>query len=131
MIVRTLVKEEDRMDFLPKHLNNYFFMYENYVYDLMRHYCKDYTGGFWDFYELSNGGMYMSFDSNEPIRAVNYLNQFDDTMSPDAASIAINMFALYALIEKSQIEHYSNLYYKLKDFGMEHKEADKIYWLID
>lgn len=131
MITRTLVEEKDRLNFLPKYLKSEFFVFEGMVYQFMDWFCENYNGGFWDFYELSNGGMYMSYTGEEPLKVRNDLNHFNDTMSPDAASIAINVFALYALIERNESDYYSSLYRKLRDYGMEHEEADKIYWLLD
>jgi hypothetical protein len=59
-IAARLVPDPERMGFLPKHFGSRRYLQgENAVYDWMRRLCPDYTGGFWDFVELSNGGFYM------------------------------------------------------------------------
>ena len=48
-----------RMGTLPRHFGPHMMALEGRVFDLMREYCADYSGGCWQFYELSNGGFYM------------------------------------------------------------------------
>ncbi len=55
------VEETARMDFLPTVFGSRLMMHgEAQVYAWMRKLSADYKGGFWQFYNLSNGGFYMA-----------------------------------------------------------------------
>jgi len=51
-----------------------------------------YDGGTWELKELSNGGFYMSLRRDEPIHAANHAAYWSGDMSPEAFSIAVNMY---------------------------------------
>jgi len=131
MISKRLVPENKRLDFLPRHFGNRFLMFENMVYSFMNHFCEDYSGGYWQFYTLSNGGAFMSLDSDKTFNVCNPMNYFDGKISAEAASIGVNIFALNALLNDPCDEKLIDLYYALKDFGAEHKEAPAILGFID
>lgn len=135
-ITKSLVLENKRSAFLPRHCGPYFFAFENAVFDWMAALCEEYSGGYWHFYETSNGGFYMALDHAARMRVVVPSNDTGETMSAEAASIAANLFALNALCWK--IEHNRELqsrfvdaYYALRDFALEHEEAPAILRVID
>ena len=131
MIIKTLVKEEDRLDFLPKHLGKKFLKFEMLTYAFMDNFCEEYSGGFWNFWTLDNGGILMTLDSTESFKVINPLNYFEDTMSAQAASVGMNLFALNDLANRTQDEKLADYFYALRDFASEHPEASKIFQLID
>ena len=131
MIEKTLIPEEKRMDFLPKHLGNHFLKFEMLVYSFMDTFCEEYSGGYWEFYSLSNGGMFISVSGDPQYRVVNAMNYFDDTLSAEAASIGINLFALNAILCETRDEHIFDLYDHLYDFVADHPESAKILRFID
>lgn len=131
MIDKLIVPEKNRLDFLPRHFGKRFFMFENMVYSFMDHFCEEYSGGYWQFYTLSNGGAFMSLDSDKTFSVCNPMNYFEGKMSAEAASIGVNIFALNALLSKACDEKLIDLYYALKDFGAEHHEAQAILGFID
>ena len=106
-------------------------MFENMVFSFMDHFCEEYSGGYWQFYNLSNGGVFISLDSDETFSVCNPMNYFEGKMSAEAASIAVNMFAMNALMFEPCDEKLIDLYYALKDFGVEHNEAQAILGFID
>ena len=66
----TLISEEKvpgnlRGKFLPTKLPKVFIQYESMVFHYMGEFCKDYAGGYWDFFTLSNDGFYMSLQSEK------------------------------------------------------------------
>lgn len=131
MITKTLVAEDKRMDFLPKYIGKPFFKYELLVYRFMDMFCENYMGGYWQFYELSNGGMFICIDEEKSFRVCNDMNYFDDSMSGEAVSLGVNMCALNALMDCPNPDRYIDLYYQLRDFICEHKETNKILRFID
>lgn len=137
-IEASLVAEDDRLSFLPKHLGEKLMMqFESAVYLWMRSLAPDYSGGHWNFHELSNGGFYMapSKSRNFQMRSPNYA-QYEVSM--DAAGIIATMFALNEIInriafdeEQDPPEHLVEGYYFLRDFIVDHPEAAAIFALID
>ncbi len=131
------VPEGDRLSFLPKHFGKLMMKFEGTVYLWMRRLSTDYTGGYWNFYELSNGGFYMAL-SGERRFQFNSLNYAQEEVSADAAGVIVTMFALNAIIngiayeeEPDLSENFIEGYYRLRDFAAEHAESRKIFALID
>lgn len=131
MITRTLIAEKDRYKFLPCHCGKWhYMMFETAVYAAARRLCPDYTGGYWDFYDLSNGGWYMSLDSEKPCRVVWELNGFEGTMTPDAFGITSCLYAYNAMFG-SRDELFVPAYHALRDYALEHAESELILAAID
>ena len=131
------VTERDRLSFLPKHFGKLMMKFEGTVYLWIRRLSTDYTGGSWNFYELSNGGFYMapSCDKQFQFDSPNYAQE---EVSADAAGVIVTMFALNAIINGIACEEESDLsenfikgYYLLRDFAAEHAENRKIFAIID
>ena len=130
-IKKTLVPENQRLGFLLQKLGKDCLLFEINVYAQMDWLCPEYKGGYWQFYNLSNGGFYMALEREEPLRVVFPNNYFDEPMSTDAASIAANLFALNGLCWKAGNAHLSDAYYALRDYGAAHKEGARIMRVID
>lgn len=132
--VATLVSEEDRLDFLPRHFGKHMLTVENYLYAQLAKLCPTYTGGYWHFYELSNGGCYLA-PSRETYPLVYDDNFFEATVSGDAAGIIVSLFTfshVSFLLEDDplgpRVAHYFHL---LRDFAADHPEAGLIDRAID
>lgn len=54
------VGNDERMQMLPRHFGRDMLTVEYAVYAFMRKLTTQYAGGYWSFFELSNGGFYMS-----------------------------------------------------------------------
>lgn len=131
------VTERDRLSFLPRHFGKLMMKFESSVYLWIRRLSTDYTGGYWNFYELSNGGFYMapSGDKQFQFDSPNYAQE---EVSADAAGVIATMFALNAIIngiayevESDLSEDFIKVYYLLRDFAAEHAENRKIFAIID
>ena len=60
-VTRTLVPEDRRLAVTAELFGTWFPMrIEPVVYTITERLSKDYYGGYWEFYTLSNGGFYMS-----------------------------------------------------------------------
>ena len=133
-IVATLVPEEERLKFLPGHFGRHMLTVEHALYSQFAKLCPTYTGGYWHFYELSNGGCYLA-PSREQYPLVQSGNFFEATVSGDAAGIIVSLFTfshVSFMLEDDpfspQIAHYFHL---LRDFAADHPEAGLIYRAID
>lgn len=132
IITKTLIPEAKRLDFLPSKLGKYALEFEMVVYGWMDKLCEAYKGGYWQFYALSNFGFYIAFEHEEVLRVQWPDNYSDEEMSPEAASIAANLFALNSLCWKYPSEgDFTQDYYLLREFAAQHSEGAKIMRVID
>lgn len=130
IVTCTKVDSEQMGDILPTLFPNLFLVFENTVYSFMEKICTEYQGGFWDFYQLSNGGFFMAPLRNKVVSiTVPFGNGFSDTLSMEAAGIVATLMAYCQLceIDRGMAEHY----HKLLDFAGCHSESGKIFAAID
>lgn len=126
------VAEADRLDFLPRYFTpRWMLRGESLVYSWMRRLSSDYQGGYWEFYELSNGGFYLALTGQEALRLSVEGNGFDGVVSADAAGIIATLFALNHLACETRSEGIIDLYDALRDFALEHSERASILHAID
>lgn len=131
LIQSTLVSNKLRGSFLPKHLGNNYLRFESMIYQMMDHFCKNYSGGYWEFYELSNNGFYMAPQSGEPYNLFIEGNGYEDIVSNDAAGIIVTSYVLNKLVWMTESELLVDKYYFLLDFAGQHPESGQIFAAID
>jgi len=127
----TLVPEQQRMSFLPKHFGQRLMIRgELTVYGWLDRLSKEYSGGYWHYYEIPNG-FYMAPAGYETLRIIWPLNWCDRTMSADAAGIVATLYALCELCSQQRSDDLAEKYHALRDFAGEHAEASAIFAAID
>ncbi len=133
-IVATLVPDKDRLTFLPRHFGHHMLTVENALYALFAKLCPTYTGGYWHFYDLSNGGCYLA-PSRETYPLVHADNFFEATVSGDAAGIIVSLFTFshvsFSLEDVPFGPRIAQYFHLLRDFAADHPEAGLIYCAID
>jgi hypothetical protein len=103
------------------------------VYTITDRIAEDYHGGFWDFWELSNGGFYMSPRSDERFN-VSCDNGYDGAMSVDELGITVCLYAYSNLsfgIESQFTNTCAQQYHWLRDYALDHDEAGAIFRAVD
>lgn len=134
-ITAKLVAEDDRLSFFPTYFGKYFMAGEKLLYAHASKFVKDYDGGYWNFYTLSNGGFFCALATDEVQHLVIADNYFSETMSAEAAGIALTLFVLgrllSALIPDSEIVRFNDLHYRLREFVYYHPEKEAILRAID
>jgi len=130
-VTATRVPETKRIYTLPRHFGRQLLMGEALVYQSLQSVCEAYSGGFWDFFELSNGGFYMAPRAEGPLRIQCEGNGFDGGMSCDAAGIVACMMAFNALAWQTREARFGELFYQLSAFAAQHAEAALIFAAID
>lgn len=130
-IIARKCPDSQRKGFLFKHCGNDFIRFEQTIFATMERFNPTYDGGYWNFLNLSNGGFYMSLESDESFPITQASNYFDDVLSADALSIGIGLYVLNMLAWKTESKKYIDAYYSLRDFACEHKESAKILAFID
>ena len=132
-VTRELVPEARRMATVERLFGIHFpLKLEPVIYGITERMAENYSGGFWTFYTLSNGGFYMAPASDEHFE-VACLNQYKGTLSADALGITACLYA------------YSNLsfaegrfgrvcachYHRLREYMMDHPEVRAILGATD
>lgn len=135
-VTAALVAEKARMSFLPAYFGPRFFLRgETLVYAWLQRLSKNYEGGNWDYYTLSNGGFYMAPTMEGLLRIVVEGNGFVGNMSADAAGIVVTLYTLGQLArENHRINDVDNLikrYHFLREFVYGHAERRMIFSAID
>jgi Antirestriction protein len=121
-----------RMAFLPRVFGpRHVIVGESAVFNWMKSLCPAYSGGFWDFVDLSNGGFYLRLQTDTPTFLVRVDgNGFEGELTPDAASIVATLFAINQLLFTGA-EHLDDAFYKLRDYALQQPEARHIVSAID
>lgn len=130
-ITVTRVPEQERMEILPRYFGRHMIRAEVAVYTAMEALCDAYHGGFWDYFELSNGAFYMAPRLEGPLQIACESNGYAGEMSADAAGIVASLFALNAMTWTTEDARFGQLYYGLLDFVDHHPEAAAIFAAID
>src|SRR5882724_9650190 len=118
IIVATIVPDAERLDFLPRHFGPLMLHVERQVYSWLSTLSADYSGGYFNFYRLSNHGAYMAPVSPERLRISVHTNDFYDRLTADAAGITATLFALSSLaFQLPRFEILSTRFHQLRDFA--------------
>ena len=129
-ITATPVPENYRLAFLPRHFPRYFMQAESAVFLHMSNLCARYTGGYWEFFDLSNGGCYLA--PRDGAYALVAPNGFEATVSGDVAGLIASLYAFSHLAFKYQAtDVFSERYHQLREFALEHAESEAILAAID
>jgi len=103
------------------------------VYGLTENMSEDYHGGYWDFWELSNGGFYMSPNSHNTFK-VSCMNDYVGEMSGDALGITACLYA-YSHLSFGQESQFTDTcaqqYHWLREYALDHDEAGDIFRAVD
>ena len=132
-IIATLVPEHRRMDVADKHFGIRFpISVEPMIFQFASQLAPAYNGGYWSFYQLSNGGFYMAPNRDEPF-AVIADNGYEGSMSADALGITASLYSYSNLSfgEGSFGEKCGRHYHWLYEFAMQHPEVTAIRAAID
>ena len=121
------VPDDARIHILPRHFGRHMLAVEDAVYRWMRRLAPGYSGGYWHFYELSNGGFYMAPECEPLLLRV----AGKGLMSSTAAGITACLFSFSHLSFRIAEEAITSHYHQLRDFAVEHPEAGAILAAID
>jgi hypothetical protein len=125
------IANDERLQSLPRHFGRHMLTVESAVYAFMRRLANPYSGGYWAFFELSNGGFYMAPECDSELSVCVDGNGFEGTMSAEAAGITVCLFALSHLSFQIADESIAEHFHRLRDFALEHAEASVILAAID
>ena len=133
-ITRQRVKDDQRINHTAEIFGIAFPLHlEPYVYAVTKAIAREYNGGYWEFYALSNGGFYMAPNSESSFH-VACENGFEGDLSADALGIAACLYA-YSQLSFTTNNEFAEIctrqYHMLRDYMLEHSEVQVILGTID
>lgn len=137
-ISASVIPDNRRMAFLPLLFGAWFATAENAIYRKAEHHIDGYSGGEWDFMELTIGGGYLVWKGAERVLFSVPGNGFEGEMSADAAGIVLTIFTLNHLAwhaYERECQHVCDKLItqqeRLKMYADQHPEAGLIFRAID
>lgn len=133
IITATLVPESSRMDVADNHFGIRFpLTVEPTIFQFATQLASAYSGGYWHFYTIDNGGFFMAPRLDEVFQIIAD-NGYEGTMSAEALGITACMYAFSNLSfgEGTFGEKCAKHYRRLYEFAIQHAEAGAIRAAID
>ena len=126
------IKENARINHTAEQFGSNFPMaLEPAIYTFADRLSPDYSGGYWHFYQLSNGGFYMAPDDDEPYLVISD-NGFEGMMSADALGITACLYTYSHLSFNPDLDEIcTEHYHLLREFMLDHAEVRTILSAID
>jgi hypothetical protein len=105
---------------------------EPFIYSITASIAREYNGGYWEFYALSNGGFYMAPNS-DMLFNVSCENGFEGNLTADALGITACLYAYSNLSFSGDefAETCAQQYHWLREYMLGHPEAGAILRAID
>ncbi len=132
-IINAIVPESERLNIVDGLFGMaYMLKLEPAVFSIAEALAESYTGGYWEFHDLSNGGFYMA-PTHDTEFDVSCENGFEGKLSPDAFGITV---CLYAYSELSfggdrLAQTCADQYHLLREWVAVHPQAKAIFAAID
>lgn len=133
IITAVRIPESQRMDVADEHFGIRFpLTVEPMIYQFATQLASAYSGGYWHFYSLSDGGFFMAPEMADTFEVVAD-NGYQDTMTAEALGITACLYAFSNLsFTKGPFgEKCADRYHQLYEFAMQHPEAAAIRSAID
>jgi len=133
LITRELVLEDQRLAVTERYFSiNFPMQIEPVVFGITERMAREYSGGYWDFYTLSNGGFYMA-PSGDDVFHVTCDNMFEGDLSADALGITACLYAYSHLsFSNTRFARVSACHYhRLREYMFEHPEVREILGATD
>ena len=133
VISRNLVADNQRTPITADLFGVYFpLQLEPFVFAIASKLSDDYSGGYWHFYQLGNGGFYMAPDSDGQFQVASE-NGHECFMTADALGITTTLYA-YSHLSFGQSEFADvcgEHFHRLREYMFGHAEAGNILRIID
>lgn len=132
IIEATQVPQQQRLQFLPKHFGMRHMMRgEALIYGWARRLVEGYTGGYWEFFDLNNGGFFVVPNGAATLH-VRAPNGFEADMAPEAAGIVVTLYALCQIANETEEDSLIEKYHALREYAVHtHPQGASIAAAID
>lgn len=133
-IIRKTLSGDERINIPAELFGDHFpFRLEPFIFDMAGRLSRDYDGGYWQMYELTNGAFFMAPDEDKPFR-VSCENGYQGTLSADAFGITVCLYA-YSHLAFTDDEDFADTcteqFHLLREYMLEHPEVKQILRAID
>lgn len=109
-----------------------FATFEVVIFTIMGQFCDEYTGGYWEYCTLPNGGAFICPDlGHETLTLFNMHNGNEAILSPEAAGVAVCLMLYSQWSFRTESEVLVNRFHQLRDYAIQHPETSAIFYLID
>lgn len=109
-----------------------FTTFEVVIFTIMDQFCDEYTGGYWEYCTLPNGGAFIYPDlEHETLTLFNMHNGNEASLSPEAAGVAVCLMLYSQWPFRTESEVLVERFYQLRDYAIQHSESSAIFHLID
>ena len=132
-IAKTRIPGDQRYDHVDRIFGIHFpLRLEPVIFTFADRLSKDYTGGYWNFYALSNGGFFMAPES-DALFTVYADNGFQVKMSAEAFGITACLYAYSNLSfgDGELAEECAKQFHLLREYMLDHPEVGAILAAID
>lgn len=129
-ITRTAATGSIRLGTLPFVFGRYALWVESMAFEWARRVDEGYDGGYWELYNLSNGGFYMATQGQDK-RSISTPNGYEAEVSADAAGIIVCLYALCELANRTENDLLIEKYHQLREYARLHDEREEILAAID
>jgi len=133
MITKEIVSDECRADHVDRLFGLDFpLRLEPTVFSFADRLSEDYTGGYWNFYALGNGGFFMAPES-DALFTVHADNGFQGKMSAVAFGVTACLYAYCNLSfgDGESAEECAKQFHLLREYMLDHPEVGAILSAID
>jgi hypothetical protein len=132
-VTRELIPDDRRAAVVERLFGlHYPLQLEPVIYGITDRMAKDYSGGYWEFYTLSNGGFYMA-PSGDDVFHVTCDNMFEGDLSADALGITASLYGFSHLsFSDGRFGRVCACHYhRLREYMFEHPEVRAILGATD
>ncbi|NWL45447.1 antirestriction protein [Pseudomonas hunanensis] len=130
-ITATLVPDFRRLSVLPRYFGHHMIAVEGAIYDALREICNAYHGGYWEYYELSNGAFFMAPTGADNFTLTCAGNYFQGELSAEATGIVASLLGINRALWAFRTQQLDDRFYGLREFAIHHPEAVQIMAAID
>ena len=133
LVTKELVPDDQRLAVAERLFGIHFpLQIEPVIYGITERMAKDYKGGYWDMYTLSNGGFYMA-QAGDDVFHVACDNMLEGDLSADALGITACLYAYsHVSFSNTRFARVSACHYhRLREIVFEHPEVRAILGATD
>lgn len=134
-IIVILVIDENCISFWLQYFGSIlqWIIFELIIFVWMDCFCMDYSGGIWNFYMLSNGGVFMvlEVENDEFWLLFNMMNGNGGDMSVEVVGIVVCLMVFSYYVCCIECDVMMEYYYCLWDYVFNYVECNVIMYIID
>lgn len=126
----TRVADRLRMHMLPTVFGSAGIRVEQSAFSWMHELSDTYYGGYWDYFETSNGGFFMAIQDEGAKIPIASPNGYRGEVSAEVSGVIVCLFT-YSHLSFQGLPRVSDQFHYLREYALDHPEAAAIFAAID